>query len=112
MTKDWFEDRFFTLDQVTAFSRTLVDAGFKHVISTHLVDPEWAKAYRPGRDMGGPLWSIHLGETMVQMHELKRLIEICEAHDVVFWMTGHYSGESDQGSGVDFYLKIARKATR
>jgi hypothetical protein len=100
------EDRFLTTDQVKAISADLEAGGFKHVLALHKVDPEWRRGYRSNRpELEGWMWSVRLGEDLIPMARVQRLIEICQRHGLVFWMGGN-SSYSDEGSGVELYLKI------
>src|SRR3990167_10739381 len=101
------EDRFMSYVQMTALSRELEAAGFKHAIVTHLIDPEWRKNYRPGwADKADVMWSVRLHEFLLPMEQIKRLIEICERHGLTFWFSqGHATGDEGTG-GTEFYVRV------
>jgi hypothetical protein len=96
------EDRFLTTLQMEAFSRELESAGFKHVRCLHLIDPKWREDYRPLRpELDNMAWTVNLTRDMLQMPELKRLIDICERHGMTFWV-----GAIGDTESVEFYLLI------
>lgn len=107
------EERLLTYEQMADLSRDLHAAGFRHVLALHLIDPKWRRDYRPGwADDRDVMWTVRLHEHLMPMDQHKRLIEICERHGFVIWMSTPYADfDEDTGEG-QFYVRIGRPEMR
>ena len=98
------EDRLLCVDLMLKVSKELEDAGFKHVVSSHHIDPAWRAQYRPHRPELEPIaWTVRIRTYLIPMPEMKALIEICERHSLVLWWK---SGPEDPEGGSELYLKL------
>lgn len=94
-------------------SRELHAGGFKHVIATHLIDPQWRKDYRPGwSERDDVMWSVTLRDYLMPMPQIKKLIEICERHGMTFWMSPGYMNSDEDSGGTEIYLRVGSPDSR
>jgi hypothetical protein len=99
------EDRFLCFDLMLLVSVELEAAGFKHVISSHHIDPKWRESYRPNRPELEPIaWTIRISTYLLPMQEMKALIKICERHSLKIWWDARLGIAEDGGS--ELFLKL------
>ena len=100
-------------EQVVELTRELHAGGFENVVTTHLIDPKWRKDYRPGwATTDDVMWSVRLSGYLMPMPQIKKLIDICERHDMSFWMSPTYTNNDESTGGTEIYVRVGTPNSR
>ncbi len=101
------EDKFLAAEHAKVVCVQLEESGLGHVLALHKTDSSWHEQYRPHRpELAAWMWSIRLKDSLLPMPQIQKLIAICEANSLTFWLGGHEEG--DEGYGAQLYVKIER----